>query len=220
MVKDRLLGFALVFGAGFVLLGSLVVGVALDMVGRLTGGDAYGQAPLWRALHSGVSFGLTALLFTLIFKVLPDAKVRWRDVWIGALATAALFSLGRFSIGLYLEKAATESVYGAAGSLVALLIWVYYSAQILFLGAEFTQVYARAHGVQIEPASNAVRLKEAERARQKMSGDRAGENVAEDASQIAARSVGRYQSRPTALAPLAGAVGGFIFGLLLGRRRS
>ena len=168
MLKDRFFSFAMVLGTGFLLLVSLLISTALAATGKLVAGEAYGQTLMWRGISFVVSFGVTSLLFTLIFKVLPDAKIRWRDVWIGAVVTAALFSLGRFLISWYLGHTATESSYGAAGSLVALLIWVYYSSQILFLGAEFTQVYAQAYGADIKPTKNAVRVTEGERTQQGM----------------------------------------------------
>jgi membrane protein len=95
-------------------------------------------------------------LFTLIFKVIPDAAVRWRDTWVGAAVTALLFTIGKLLLGLYLGSSSVASSYGAAGSLVAYVVWVYYASQILFLGAEFTQVYARLEGKPIEPSRNAV----------------------------------------------------------------
>lgn len=96
------------------------------------------------------------LLFAMIFKFLPEPKIAWRDVWIGALITAALFTAGKFALGLYLGKSGVASSYGAAGSLIVLLLWVYYSAQILFFGAEFTQVYANRFGSHVRPTDNAV----------------------------------------------------------------
>jgi membrane protein len=107
-------------------------------------------------------------LFALIFKVLPDVKIRWRDVWIGAAATALLFTIGKFLIGLYLGKSTVASSYGAAGSVVVLVIWVYYSAQILFFGAEFTQVYARHFGGRIVPTEKAEPVTAEARAQQGM----------------------------------------------------
>jgi membrane protein len=99
---------------------------------------------------------LITLLFAMIFKFLPDAKIAWHDVWIGAFITAALFTAGKFALGLYLGKSGVGSSYGAAGSLIVLLLWVYYSSQILFFGAEFTQVYANRFGSHVTPADNAV----------------------------------------------------------------
>ena len=168
MVRDRFFSFSMVLGTGFLLLISLLLSAGLAAMGQWVGGEAYGQTLMWQIINFVVSFGVTSLLFAMIFKVLPDAKVQWRDVWIGAVVTAALFSLGRFLIGLYLGQAAPESTYGAAGSLVALLIWIYYSTQILFLGAEFTQVYATYYGSKIEPTENAVRVTEQERTQQGM----------------------------------------------------
>jgi membrane protein len=101
---------------------------------------------------------VTTLLFALIFKVVPDAKIAWRDVWVGAAVTALLFSIGRILLGWYVGRSATVSPFGAAGSLVALIVWVYYSAQILFLGAEFAQVYATRFGSRIVPTPNAMRI--------------------------------------------------------------
>jgi membrane protein len=101
-----------------------------------------------------------------VFKVIPDVKIRWRDVWIGASVTAVLFSVGKFLIGLYVGKAGVASPYGAAGSLVVIVVWVFYSAHILFIGAEFTQVYARALGSRVEPARGAIAVTEEARAQQ------------------------------------------------------
>jgi hypothetical protein len=124
------------------------------------------ESIVWQILNSVVSFGVITLLFAMIYKILPDVKVAWSDVWIGAAATAALFTLGKFLIGLYLGQSGISSTYGAAGSLVLLLIWIYYSAQILFLGAEFTQVYAKRYGSRIEPDDDAVPVTEEARAQQ------------------------------------------------------
>jgi membrane protein len=155
LVKDRLLSFTMVLAVGFVLLVSLVLSAAIAALG----GRFSQLLPLpetaLQALNFGVSLGVIAFLFTLIFKYVPDVEVRWRDVWPGALATAVLFTIGKLLIGLYLGRGSFASSFGAAGSLVALLAWVYYSAQILFLGAELTQVYARRHGAGAAPSANA-----------------------------------------------------------------
>jgi membrane protein len=163
-VKQRFFSFAMVLGVGFLLLVSLVLSAALSALGGVVAGDQADQSLIWKAINFVVSFGVTTLLFALIYKVLPDVKIQWRDVWIGALVTALLFTLGKAAIGWYLGRPGTTSTYGAAGSFVALLLWVYYSAQILFFGAEFTQVYAKAYGSQIEPAENAVPVTEEARA--------------------------------------------------------
>jgi membrane protein len=131
-----------VLGFGFLLLVSLVVSTALTALGTFFVGRMPATAPALEAANFVISLGITALLFALIFKLLPDARVAWGDVWIGAALTALLFTLGKFLLGLYLGRSGVTSTYGAAGSLVALLVWVYYSAQIVFFGAEFTKAYA------------------------------------------------------------------------------
>ena len=143
--KSRFLSMAMVLGIGFLLLVTLILDTAIaamgDSVSQYVGGEAVAQA-----LSLALSFAVAVVLFAAIFRILPDLKIAWRDVWLGAVITALLFAIGKWGIGVYLGKAAPGSAYGAAGSLVILLIWVYWSAQILFLGAEFTQVYARRYG--------------------------------------------------------------------------
>ena len=158
MVRDRFLSFSMVLVIGFLLLVSLVLSAVLAGVGKYISDLLPLSSLMMQGVNFGISFGVTTFLFALIFKVLPDAYIRWRDVWVGAAVTALLFSLGRFLIGLYLGRSSISSAYGAAGSLVVLLVWVYYSAQILFLGAEFTQVYATRFGKGISPKKNAERL--------------------------------------------------------------
>ena len=150
MVRSRFFSFALVFGIGFLLLVSLLLSAAIAAAGKFVGQ----LLPLPEAvLQLGrilMSFIAVTLLFALLYKVVPDVHIQWRDVWIGAAVTSLLFSIGKFLIGLYLGKASVGSAYGAAGSLVVFLVWVYYSAQIFFLGAEFTHVYAERHGSRAE----------------------------------------------------------------------
>ena len=155
-VRNRLLSFGMILGIGFLLLVSLVVSAAMASIDQWA--DTLGGVGhvLARILSFAVSFGVITFLFAMIYKFLPDVKIQWRDVWIGAVVTALLFTVGKFLIGLYLAKSTVASTYGAAGSLVILLLWTYYSAQIVFLGAEFTQVYASRYGSKIEPADNAV----------------------------------------------------------------
>lgn len=145
MIKERFLSMAMVLGIGFLLLVTLVLDALVSAMGpyleRILGGEAIAHI-----LQLAVSFVVATVLFAAIFRLLPDLKVAWRDVWFGAAFTSLLFVLGKWGLGLYLGKAAVGSAYGAAGSLVILLIWVYWSAQILFFGAEFTQVYARRFG--------------------------------------------------------------------------
>src|SRR5690606_34615693 len=136
--------FAMVVGTGFLLLISLVVSTLIAGLHQsLAGSTPDWFEPAWHAGSSLLTFLIVTLLFAAIFKVLPDAKVAWRDVWVGALLTAGLFSIGKLAISLYLGKSGLASGYGAAGSLVVLIVWVYYSAQILFFGAEITHVIAR-----------------------------------------------------------------------------
>lgn len=142
MLKARFLSFTMVLGTGFLLLISLAASAALAAIGEFGTELLPASELIWQGTNQLLSFGLTTVLFALIFKYVPDAIIAWRSVWIGAAITAALFTLGKLAIGLYLGQSAFSSTYGAAGSLVVLLVWVYYSAQILFFGAEFTQVYA------------------------------------------------------------------------------
>lgn len=146
MVKSRFLSFTLVLGVGFLLLISLLLSAIISGASEYMNGIWPHLEPLWHLANALVSFVVVMLLFAMIFKFLPDTTVAWRDVWVGAALTALLFTVGKFLIGLYLGKSSIASAYGAAGSLVVLLVWIYYSAQILFFGAELTQVYARRHG--------------------------------------------------------------------------
>jgi len=133
-IKQRFLSAAMVLGMGFLLLVSLVVDAAIAAI-------VPQGAAIWEALQLVVLLGVVTVLFASIFRFLPDLKIEWHDVWLGAFLTALLFVFGKFALGLYLGRSAVASTYGAAGSLVVLLLWVYYSAQILLFGAEFTQVY-------------------------------------------------------------------------------
>lgn len=154
-IKDRFLSFVAVLGTGFLLLVSLILSSALAAFGKWFSGLLPLPEALLHLFNFVLSFVVVTGLFALIFKVLPDARVAWRDVWVGALLTAALFTIGKYALGLYLGKSNVASAYGAAGSLVLILLWVYYSAQILLYGAEFTQVYANRLGERIVPAPDA-----------------------------------------------------------------
>lgn len=158
-IRDRFFSFSMVMGVAFLLLVSLVISAALAAIG-----ERYLTRLPVPAVHAllnvVVSFAVTTTLFALTFKLVPDARIAWRDVWVGAAVTALLFSIGKVVLAWYVGRSATESAYGAAGSLVALVLWVYYSAQILFFGAEFTQVYATRFGSRIVPKPNAVRADE------------------------------------------------------------
>lgn len=156
-IRDRFLSFTMVLGVAFLLLVSLVLSAGLSAAGRLFAGSLPGGEVVWQVVNFVFSYAMIAGLFALIFKYVPDVEVRFRDVWIGALVTAFLFTIGKLLLGLYLGKASVGSSYGAAGSFIALVVWVYYAAQIVFLGAEFTQVSARRRGAEIKPNENAVR---------------------------------------------------------------
>jgi membrane protein len=156
IIKDRLFSFSLVIGVAFVMMVSLVISAVLSGVGAFMADALPGGAVLWQAVNLAVSLGVITVLFALIYKVVPDVEIRWRDVWVGSFVTAALFNVGKYALGFYLGRSTVASSYGAAGSVVALVIWVYYSSQLVFLGAEFTQVFARRFGQQIRPSKNAM----------------------------------------------------------------
>jgi membrane protein len=151
LIRKRLLSFGMVLAIGFLLLVSLVISAALSGLSNYRSSVLPGFDVFWQVLNFLISFGFISLLFALMYKYLPDVKITWRDVSIGATITALLFTIGKYILGLYLGAGSFGSTYGAAGSLVIFLVWVYYSAQILLFGAEFTQVYARRYGSQIRP---------------------------------------------------------------------
>jgi membrane protein len=159
-IKARFVSFTMVLGVAFLLLVSLVLSAVLSNIGSTFSHVLPGGEALWQAINFVFSLAVITLLFALIFKYIPDAKVEWKDVWLGALVTAVLFTIGKFLLALYLGKAAVGSAYGAAGSLIALVVWVYYAAQILFMGAEFTQTQARRRGHEIKPSESAVRVED------------------------------------------------------------
>ena len=144
MIKDRLLSFGMVLSIGFLLLVSLMLSAALAFIGKFFGQIVPVPPFVLEGVNFVVSFVVVTALFGLMFKFLPRTQISWRDVTVGAIGTALLFTIGKFLLGLYLGKASVGSAYGAAGSLVAVIVWVYYSAQIFFFGAEFTHVYSNA----------------------------------------------------------------------------
>ena len=154
-IRKRLLSASMVAVIGFLLLVSLAVSAMLNAIGAYMGGVLPVSAFVLEMVNFLVSFGVITLLFAAIYKVLPDIDIKWNDVWIGAIATAALFTVGKTAIGLYIGQAALDSTYGAAGSLLVVLVWVYYSSLILFFGAEFTHVYARRRGSQLDRRTEA-----------------------------------------------------------------
>jgi membrane protein len=154
-VRQRFVSFAMVLGIGFLLVVSLAVSALMSGFTQVIGNVFGATAVLIHALDLGISFVFVTALFAMIYKYLPDVRIQWRDVWVGAALTSLLFTIGKFLIGLYLGTSGVTSTYGAAGSLITILLWVYYSSLIFFLGAEFTQVYAREYGSGVVPAENA-----------------------------------------------------------------
>jgi membrane protein len=162
-VRHRLLSFAMVLGVGFLLLVSLICSAGLAALGNVIGDFITGKEILLKTLNFAISLGIITILFTMIFKFLPDVKIAWRDVWLGGFITALLFNLGKILIGIYLGRSSFSSVYGTMGSLVILLLWVYYSAQILFFGAQFTYVFTHRFGVPPKPVRGVKNIPESAR---------------------------------------------------------
>ena len=161
-ITKRLFSFGMILAVAFLLLVSLAVSAALSGLGdRLSATLPSGLSePVLQALNLAVSLVVISLLFAAMFKVLPDAKIAWRSVWVGGLVTGVLFVVGKFLIGLYLGQSNPGEAYGAAGSLIVLLLWIYYSSLILLFGAEFTQTWAERRGTGIQPEPGAVRVRE------------------------------------------------------------
>jgi membrane protein len=163
LVQNRFLSFSLIISLGFLLLASLLVNFIIAALGKriehflpaITG-------PILKGVNLGITLIVITTLFGIIFKFLPDVKIRWKDVRSGAVFTALLFMLGQYGISLYIQYTAQGSAYGAAGSIIIILVWIYYTAAILYIGAEFTQVYAEAIGSHIEPADYAVSVQQTE----------------------------------------------------------
>ena len=166
ILQDRLLSSSLIIGLGFLLMVTFMVnGVLLSLNDWMKSYFPDATLILFQLINIIISFSVITTLFAVIFKVLPDAKIAWKDVRVGAFFTACLFMLGRFLIGIYIEKSNTGLAYGAAGSLIIILVWVYYTAAILYIGAEFTRVYADFKGSKIQPADYAVVVEELEKER-------------------------------------------------------
>lgn len=166
MLRERFLSFSMVLGTGFLLLVSLVVSAGIAALGAflksvLPGGDLVSQI-----VNIIITLGIITLMFCLLFKFLPDVQVAWKDVWVGAFITAILFTVGQIALGLYLGSGSVGTAFGAAGSIVIILVWIYYSALIFFIGAELTQVYARRFGSRVVPDANAEPLTEEARAQE------------------------------------------------------
>jgi membrane protein len=151
MIRHRFLSFCLVIGTGFLMLISMIISTFVAAADSFVSDSWPTIEPLGQWLTTGLSFFVAIMLFAMIFKILPDAEVPWRDVWSGAILTAVLFSVGKFLIGLYIVHSGLGSAYGAAGSLVVLVVWIFYTAQILFFGAQLTHVYSTRRGVRVDP---------------------------------------------------------------------
>jgi membrane protein len=156
MVRDRFFSFSIVLAIGFLLLISLVISILLAALGMYMSGRLQLPSAIWQAWDFLISFMVVSCLFAMIFKLLPNVLIGWRDVWLGSVSTAFLFTVGKFVIGYYLAASSIASSFGAAGSVVIVLVWIYYSACILFFGAEITKVYARKFGSGVVPNSRAV----------------------------------------------------------------
>jgi membrane protein len=161
-LRARFLSFAMVAGICFLLLVSLAIEALLKGFSHYVQSVVPGGIVIALTVYLVFDFAVVVLLFAMIFKFLPDVKIQWRDVWIGAVMTAIFFGIGKWALGLYLSSGAAGSAYGAASSLITLLLWVYYSSQILLFGAEFTQVYADRAGRGVEPSEYAVRVQTSE----------------------------------------------------------
>jgi membrane protein len=159
LVRKRLISLSMVVVIGFLLLVSLALSAMLNAIGAHIGGGLPIPALGMEAVNFVVSFGIVTFLFAAIFKVLPDVDNAWSDVWIGAVVTAALFTVGKSLIGIYIGRMALDSTYGTAASLLVVLVWIYYSALIVFFGAEFTNVYARRRGSQVGRRAEPERMR-------------------------------------------------------------
>ena len=157
LIKDRVFSFGLILVIGFLLLVSLVLSAAVTAVSDWFSSQiSEGMSFLFKAIDIIVSLGIITTLFAAIYKFLPDAKIRWKDVWVGAVMTSVLFVIAKFALGVYFAKSDPASTYGAAGTIVLMLLWVTYAGMILLFGAEFTKVYADTYGVDIQPTEGAV----------------------------------------------------------------
>jgi membrane protein len=153
-VKERFWSFTMVVGIGFLLLVSLAASAWLAAVGKFFAQLSPLPVAMMETANALLSFVTITLMFAVIYKLLPDVKITWQNVWVGAAVTALLFTIGKSLIGLYLGRSTVASVYGAAGSLIVILLWIYYSAQVVFFGAEFTKVYSRHFGTHVRAGSS------------------------------------------------------------------
>jgi membrane protein len=227
-ITKRLLSLGMVLGIGFLLAVSLALTAGISAVGGAVGGGI--AEPVLHVLNFVLSFVVLALLFAAMFKVLPDAEVAWRDVWVGGAVTGALFVLGKFAIGFYLGRSSPGDAFGAAGALAVVLVWAYYSGMILLFGAEFTQQWAKERGSGIRPEKGAVHVIEKEEivrpgdARGK--GGKGGKGTRRDGRDVPAAASGRAKPGQVAT-PEPAKSGGLVqtllgvpvFLMLFGRKR-
>ncbi len=163
LIQNRFLSFSLIIGVGFLLLVSLIVNLIMNALSTWIERFLHAITTLLiKGINLGITFISISVLFGIIFKFLPDVKIKWKDVRSGAFFTAILFMIGQYAINLYIQYTAKTSAYGAAGSILVILAWIYYTSAILYIGAEYTQVYAEASGSQIEPAEYAVSVQQTE----------------------------------------------------------
>lgn len=166
IMRERFLSFTMVLGTGFLLLVSLVVSAGIAALGQFLKSVLPGGDLVWQVVNIVITIGIITLMFTVLFKFLPDVQVAWKDVVVGSFITAVLFTVGQIALGIYLGSGSVGTAFGAAGSIVIILVWIYYSALIFFIGAELTQVYARRFGSRVVPDSNAEPLTEEARAQE------------------------------------------------------
>ncbi|HXI00127.1 MAG TPA: YihY/virulence factor BrkB family protein [Sphingobacteriaceae bacterium] len=167
LLTNRILSFSMIISLGFLLIVSLLInGIVVALTDQLNQYFPDITVLIVNLLNLSLTYCIITILFAIIFKFLPDVEIEWKDVRMGALFTAALFMIGRYLISLYIQTSGPDTVYGAAGSLIIVLLWVYYTAAILYFGAEFTQVHAEAYGCKIKPASYAVHIIQTEQERQ------------------------------------------------------
>lgn len=178
LLKDRLLSFGLILSIGFLLLVSLLISSALSLFSDWVKSHLpdFMMAIFW-LISFIINFGVITVLFAMMFRILPDAKIKWQDVWLGAAITALLFIAGKFALGLYFGKASPGSIYGAAGSIILIMLWANYSSMIVFLGAEYTKQFAVHFGRDIEPAKDAVRIEASEKTKEIAAKQAAVDNV-------------------------------------------
>lgn len=163
MLKNRILSFSLIISLGFLMLVSMIINIIILAISNRLQHFLPGLTVwLFNGINLALAFVVISTLFAIIFKFLPDVEIKWKDVRSGAIFTAILFMIGKYLIGLYIQYSAQSSTYGAAGSIIVILLWIYYTASILYIGAEFTQVYAEASGSVIQPADYAVHIEQTE----------------------------------------------------------